>query len=962
MSRTKQKILGTLGRATLLAIADGEEFTLPERRALAPIRQTLSRKRSLLLETVLDYLSRDELKEACRALGLDDSGRAKEPIAQRILASESGAEPKTPKPAAVAKAAPKRSKRVAKKVPTNGQNGRKLTLQQLERHLFGAADILRGKMDASEFKEYIFGMLFLKRCSDQFDARREQIIEEQVAKGRTPKQAEQRADSPAYYTDAFFVPEKARWRWLHDELTKNVGDGLNKALSALSESNSGLEGVLHHIDFTRTVGKSRLDDKKLLELIKHFNRYRLRNEDFEFPDLLGAAYEYLIGEFADSAGKKGGEFYTPRPVVRMMTRLTKPTEGMRIYDPCSGSGGMLILSAEYVDEHGGNPRNLGLYGQEDNGGVWSISKMNMILHGIKDAQLENGDTLGNPLHKERGGELARFDLVLSNPPFSQNYSAEGIPFPERFKYGWCPESGKKADLMFVQHMVAVLNDKGTACTVMPHGVLFRGGAEKEIRAGFIKDDVLDAVIGLAQNLFYGTGIPACILVLRAKGSKPRHRKGKVLFINADADFRAGRAQNYLEPEHIEKIVSAYERYENIPGFAKVVSHQDLENNDYNLNIRRYADNAPPPEPHDVRAHLVGGIPKTEVEAKQAMFEAHGFNATNAANAEVVRRRLGSLGRGLQSLKHNEPVIVDQGTPKTLLVERDEHYYDFAQNLADKADIKKRIESDTGVKARENELDAEFERWWRAQEEHLIALPQTKQLIRLRRDLLASFSKALEPVAILDKYKVAGVVASWWGEVIFDLKALMARDVEGLVESWVTSIITGLEAEKSKIDPLDHKLVKRLLPEFLDEIAEAEGTVAELESRIKTAPSGEDEDTEGDFEENDDALSEEEVRALKKQLAAARRKTKTLRHGFAERLQAAHAELTQGEAQKLVLGILKSDLERELAESLTASRQAIVEVVENWWDKYRTTLRDMERRRATASAQLERFLKELGYAI
>src|SRR5205814_4342758 len=251
-------------------------------------------------------------------------------------------------------------------------------------------------------------------------------------------------------------------RWLHirDKLSKNVGDGLNKALGALSEGNAGLEGVLHHIDFTRTVGKTKLDDKKLLELVKHFNEHRLRNEDFEFPDLLGAAYEYLIREFADSAGKKGGEFYTPRPVVRMMVRLTEPKEGWRIYDPCSGSGGMLILAAEHVEQHGGDPRDLHLFGQESNGGVWSISKMNMILHGIKDANLENGDTLANPLHKE-GGELMRFDLVLSNPPFSQNYSADGIPFPERFQYGMCPENGKKADLMFVQHMIAVLRQRGT---------------------------------------------------------------------------------------------------------------------------------------------------------------------------------------------------------------------------------------------------------------------------------------------------------------------------------------------------------------------------------------------------------------------------------------------------------------------------------------------------------------------
>jgi type I restriction enzyme M protein len=248
----------------------------------------------------------------------------------------------------------------------------------------------------------------------------------------------------------------------------------------------------------------------------------------------------------------------------------------------------------------------------------------MLLHGIRDADIQNEDTLFNPLHVH-DGELIRFDRVLSNPPFSQNYTREGIRFPGRFTHGYCPESGKKGDLMFAQHMLAVLKTNGIMATVMPHGVLFRGGDEKKIRQSLIDNDHLEAIIGLPPNLFYGTGIPACILVMRPKGGKPAERQGKVLFINADAEYHAGRAQNYLRPEHIEKIVSTFEEFKPIPGYAAVISRQDMADNDYNCNIRRYADNAPPPEPQDVRAHLLGGIPQAEVEAKRPLLMAHGLD-------------------------------------------------------------------------------------------------------------------------------------------------------------------------------------------------------------------------------------------------------------------------------------------------------------------------------------------------
>ena len=903
---------------------------------------------------------------------------------------------------------------------------KKISLAKLEGFLKARCDDLRAAgLDATEYRDYIIAMIFLKRVNDTFE--KEQRAYVKKLKKDYPDFSEEELLQEAEENNSdvyeFYVPVEARWKVaalpiaLHREMSEkyseakgklegqlneveqiryrqqfeeaermlnwhgiieektNVGAVVTRALKAIEDSNGHfLFGVLSEIKFDEVDGKGerKLPDEIVTNLVNDFNEIVLTDENFEFPDLLGAAYEYLLKYFAEDAGKKGGEFYTPAPVVELMGRILRPEKNAEICDPTVGSGGLLINMRNYVESRYGSARELTLYGQELKPHTYKMCKMNMIFHGIKEARIEREDTLVHPKLVNEG-KLCHFDIVVANPPFSQNYTTAEMEFKERFRY-FMPKK-KKADFMFVQHMVATLKSDGRMAVVMPHGVLFRGGDEEKYRKELIAGEngcILECVIGLPEGLFYGTGIPASILVINKAGAKDR---SGVLFINADREFAEGKKQNSLRPEDVEKISYVYIHKTALPRYSRLVTKEELAAEDYNCNIRRYVDNAPDAEPQDVQAHMVGGIPVAEINSLDEKFSPWGD----------IRKTLFTFAKG--------------------------GYSRFVAKIDAKDKIASSIRSDEDVVASLSEYAGLVDVFWKKVEAQLKTLPEKKDVFSLCELLVkrfaAVFGERTNP--ILDEFQTRGafaryiadlksdfksVAASAWNaelipddeilesqfpEVLKNLRDLEARKAElqakfeavaefGEDDEWNPDEFEAMPKpiiKQVKAEIKEAKGEKKLIAKRLREIARSKKAYAKVHEEIPEDLLAEETEKTAalvPFDEKIAALEAQIARhvALEDELKACTHDIRVIERRRDELVDQAREKIAPDEARRLILARWRLTLVETVAAYLEIRLRDLIVAVENLHDKYTVTLGDILGEREAAAARLDSFLEELGY--
>lgn len=931
---------------------------------------------------------------------------------------------------------------------------KKLSLSKLETFLKSQCDALRGSMDASEYKDYLIAMIFLKRVNDQFAVAQEHFKKELKHQypNITDEEIAEEIELDSYKNKyEFFVPPLTRWKM--DTLPKNfedeqhqtilnakeilanpnstsqekagaehdkdcaeknlsfrgllyenedVGNSINIALKELEKSNgailqgvlTGKEGNSTNFNETNTNGERKLSDEVLSEMINDFNNYPLIDENFEFPDLMGAAYEFLIKYFAESAGKKGGEFYTPHQVVELMGRILKPARDAKICDPTVGSGGLLINMKNYVEMVYGSAKDLYLFGQESKEGTYKMCKMNMIFHGIKNANIHHCDTLLNPTLIENG-ELIKYDIVVANPPFSQNYTTKDMKFQDRFKF-WMSKK-KQADFMFVQHMISTLKAEGRMAVIMPHGVLFRGGEEQKMRKWLITGIhgestiaentstpcILEAVIGLPPSLFYGTGIPASILVINKKGAAEREG---VLFINADREYKEGKNQNILRPEDIDKISYVYEQKDTTDKkYSRLVTKEELEAEDFNCNIRRWVDNAPEPDNQDVEAHLNGGMPKCEVDALDDRFNSY------------------------YDLKNN------------MFESLRENYYKFTDKVPNKEAIKDLIINCAGYNQIEKSYHERLDGVWEKCLENIKDLPNQNSIQSFVECIRSTYINDMydDEYPVINLYQGRGAIAQFFTDLKYDFMSVVSSGwnaelipEDEILESQFHEVLKELREAEARRDEIQAQfdsvnemekeegwnpeefdlenadvIPKSVIKNIKSDIKTNNGEINSIKKEIKTL-----EKRISAYKKSKDINVQEEISKLEaeiqsktsemapyqnivdelnakikthtdleEELKECRKTIKAITQRKDKLVEEAREKISNEEAKKLIIARWNRTLHSIVDAYIEEFARNLQLDIEHIYEKYTVTLKDILSDRDKATADLNEYLKELGYA-
>ena len=847
----------------------------------------------------------------------------------------------------------------------------KISLSRLQSFLKAQCDRLRAYMDASEYKDYIIALLFIKRINDQFEIDRLKLRDE--LKTQFPDVPESDIEEELDVAEKYncYVPPLARWKHLlnpNDENGEEIsyGDAITIALAEVEKSNSALlSGVLSNTKFNKinAKGERAIDDATLREILIEFNDFpKLQDENFEFPDLLGAAYEYLLKFFAESAGKKAGEFYTPYEVVYLMGQILQPKEDDEICDPTVGSGGLLITMHNYVENRYGSAEKLTLHGQELKEPSYMMCKMNMIFHNIRNARIELGDTLLTP-KLVNAGTLNQYDIVVANPPFSQNYTTANMQFKERFQ-NWMSKK-KQADFMFVQHMISVLKNNGRMAVVMPHGVLFRGGEEQKMRERLIGGTtnspcILECVIGLPQGLFYGTGIPASLLIINKAGANDRQG---VFFINADREYKEGKNQNTLRPEDIEKISFVYHNKIEIEGYSRLVTKETLKEEAYNCNIRRYVDNSEAPTPQDVKAHLNGGIPQNEIDSLKKMFDCYG-----------------------ELQKH-------------IFKDSEDNYADFVDEVKDKNDIKNIIFSSEGKNMVMSNYSDAVDAFWKNSSDDLENLHRGS-IFDFNNNLTERFVSELTKQNVLDKYQVRGSFAHFSDTLSSDFRSVQSSGWtaelipdDELIANEFPEVLADQKRLENRRDELDAKFAEiaeieseewdaeqyELMPKAV--ISEVKAEIKELKSQrtklnkekkalVKRLKSGADVKSalvrcEQELAETEKQIEEKEAGIahhvdLENELKDCRKKLREIEVNKEFLADKAREQISNDDARRLICERWLKTLHDTVNVYLEAHTRRLQQAVELLYDKYSVTLTSLIEERKAATDELENYLIELGY--